>query len=259
MLDLLIRGGTVVDGSGKPGFRADVGVKGGRIVSVGRTAESASKTIDADGHVVTPGFIDGHTHMDAQFNWDPLGTSSCWHGITTAVMGNCGFTLAPSKDGQRELVLRNLERAEDISAEAMTAGIKWSWETFPEYLDVVDSMPKGINYAGYLGHSALRTWAMGERAFEEQAAEHDLAKMTRQLTDALKAGAIGLSTSRSIHHLTTDGRPVASRVASWDEVRRLVLAMGKEGKGIFSIAHEEALRLPDEVERKDYFDKLLAL
>ena len=157
MLDLLIRGGTVVDGSGKPKFRADVGVKDGLIASVGRVADSAKKLIDAEGHVVTPGFIDGHTHMDAQINWDPLGTSSCWQGIITGVMGNCGFTLAPSRAGQRELVLRNLERAEDISAAAMNAGVKWEFETFPEYLEVVERLPKGINYACYVGHSALRT------------------------------------------------------------------------------------------------------
>ena len=125
--------------------------------------------------MVTPGFIDGHTHMDAQVFWDATGSSSCWHGVTSAVMGNCGFTLAPVRADQRALVVRNLERAEDIDPAALAAGIDWSFETFPEYLDAVDRLPKGINFAANIGHSALRTWAMGERAFEEEATDDDLA------------------------------------------------------------------------------------
>ena len=167
--------------------------------------------IDAEGQVVAPGFVDGHTHMDAQIFWDPLGTSSCWHGITSVVMGNCGFTLAPCAEADKHLVVRNLQRAEDISAGAMDAGIKWSWTTFPEYLDCVDRLPKGINYAGYIGHSALRTYVMGERAFEAGATEDDLRAMERELRDALRAGAIGFTTSRSPSHETPDDRPVASR------------------------------------------------
>ena len=128
------------------------------------------EVIDAQGAVVSPGFIDGHTHMDAQVFWDSLGTCSCWHGITSVVMGNCGFTLAPCRESEKHLVMRNLERAEDISPEAMEAGIRWSWEDFPQYLDAVDRLPKGINYAAYIGHSALRSYVMGERAFSQQAA-----------------------------------------------------------------------------------------
>ena len=183
--------------------------------------------------MVTPGFIDGHTHMDAQVFWDPQGANSCWHGVTTVVMGNCGFTLAPVRADARALVVRNLERAEDIDPAALAAGIDWSWETFPEYLDAVDRLPKGINYAANVGHSALRTWAMGERAFEEEATDDDLALMQGQLDAALRAGAIGLTTSRSEHHETSDDRPVASRLASWDEVCRLVGVMGDLGTGIF--------------------------
>ena len=134
---------------------------------------------------MTPGFIDGHTHLDAQVFWDPQGANSCWHGVTTAVMGNCGFTLAPVRDDARALVVRNLERAEDIDPTAL-ASIEWSWETFPEYLDAVDRLPKAINYAANIGHSALRTWAMGERAFEEEATDDDLALMQGQLDDALR-------------------------------------------------------------------------
>ena len=132
---LVIKNGWVVDGSGLPRFRGDVGVTNGRIATIGRIRESAREVIDADGHVVAPGFVDGHTHMDAQVFWDPLGTCSCWHGVTSVVMGNCGFTLAPCRPDERHLVVRNLERAEDIPAEAMQAGIEWTWETYAQYLD----------------------------------------------------------------------------------------------------------------------------
>src|SRR5438445_3601474 len=130
--DLVIKNGTVIDGSGLPGFRADVGVRHGRIVSIGRIRERGRETLDAEGHVVCPGFVDGHTHMDAQVFWDQLGTNSCWHGVTTVVMGNCGFTLAPAHDDARQLVIRSLERAEDISPAAMAQGIDWTWETFAQ-------------------------------------------------------------------------------------------------------------------------------
>jgi N-acyl-D-aspartate/D-glutamate deacylase len=171
--------------------------------------------------------------MDAQVFWDASGANSCWHGVTSAVMGNCGFTLAPVKAAERALVVRNLERAEDIDPKALALGIDWSFETFPEYLDAVDALPKGINFAANIGHSALRTWAMGERAFTEEASDDDLRLMKGQLDAAIRAGAIGFSTSRSEHHETSDDRPVASRLASWDEVVQLVNVMGDLGAGIF--------------------------
>src|SRR5437867_8995243 len=143
--DLVIKNGTVIDGSGLPRYRADVAVRHGRVAAIGRIRETAPEVIDADGQVVTPGFIDGHTHMDAQVFWDPLGSCSCWHGVTSVVMGNCGFSLAPCAEKDKLLVMRNLERAEDISPRAMEAGITWSWTSFREYLDVVDRLPKGIN------------------------------------------------------------------------------------------------------------------
>ena len=256
--DLLIRGGSVVDGSGLPRFRADVGVIDGRIARIGRIRESAREVIDAEGHVVAPGFVDGHTHMDAQICWDPLGTCSSYHGVTSVVMGNCGFTLAPSRESERHLVVRNLERAEDIAAEAMAQGIDWTWETYREYLETLDGLPKGINYSGYVGHSALRTFAMGERAFEETAGPEDLKAMQRELRDALQAGAMGFTTSRTLNHQTSDDRPVASRLASWEEVRALVGVMGEAGGGLFEIANEDA-PLSDPEAREEYFERLSAL
>jgi N-acyl-D-aspartate/D-glutamate deacylase len=253
--DLVVRGGTVVDGSGLPGFRADVGVTGGRIARIGRIHDRGRDEVDARGQVVTPGFVDGHTHMDAQVAWDPLGTCSCWHGVTTVVMGNCGFTLAPCRMDEKHLVLRNLERAEDIPAEAMEAGIDWKWETYAQYLDAVERWPKGINYCGYVGHSALRTYVMGERAFSEPATAGDLAAMKRELADALRAGAIGFTTSRTRNHETTDRRPVASRIATWDEVRALVGVMGDLGAGVFELAGEDVgPKHPDQL--RDYHVRL---
>jgi len=254
--DLVIRGGTIVDGSGREGYVSDIGIQGDRIAEIGRIASRGNEEIDAEGHIVSPGFIDGHTHFDAQVNWDPLGTSSCWHGVTSVVMGNCGFSLAPCRSDEHALVVRNLERAEDISASAMAQGITWSWESYPQYLDALEKLPKGINYAGYVGHSALRTWAMGASAFEKQASEGDLKLMQEQLRAALKAGAIGFSTSRSNNHETSDDRPVASRLASWDEVRRLVGTMGEMGTGVFEISNEFDTRSDDPIARAESHGRL---
>ena len=257
MLDLVIKNGMVIDGSGMPRYPADIGVKHGRIVTIGRIRERAREIVDADGQVVSPGFIDGHTHMDAQIFWDPLGTCSCWHGITSVVMGNCGFTLAPCAEPDKLRVIKNLQRAEDISPEAMEAGITWTWTTYPEFLDVLEGLPKGINYSGYVGHSAIRTFVMGERAFEEQATEEDLAAMCRHVRDAIRAGAMGFTTSRSPSHETPERRPVASRVAAWEEIRRLVGVMGEMNAGIFEIAAEEVSRhLRDPEGLKDYHRRL---
>ena len=252
--DLLIKNGMVVDGSGGARFRADVGVREGRIAAIGRINERAKRTLDAEGQVVTPGFVDGHTHMDAQVFWDPIGASSCYHGITSVVMGNCGFTLAPCRQSEADFVFRNLERAEDISREAMLAGIDWRWESFPEFLDAVEALPKGINYAGYIGHSALRTYVMGERAFSEAATEDDQKAMEGLVQEAVQAGAIGFSTSRTFNHTTADDRPVASRLAQWDEVRGIVNAMGAVGKGLFEIAGEAPGRDPER--NREYHERL---
>ncbi len=245
--DLVIQNGTIVDGSGLPRYRGDLGIVHGKIATIGKIRASAKETIDAEGHVVAPGFIDGHTHMDAQVNWDPLGTCSSWHGITSVVMGNCGFSLAPCAEADNDVVMRNLERAEDISPAAMSAGIKWTWETFPEYLDTIENLPKGINYSAYLGHSALRTYVMGERAFHEEATPQDIERMQREVRDSIRAGAMGFTTSRSQSHRTPQGDPVASRLANWDEVRQLVGVMGEMNAGIFEIASENPLNTPEEL------------
>jgi len=257
MHDLIIRNGTVIDGSGMARYRADVAISGGRIAGIGRIRERARQEIDAEGHVVTPGIIDGHTHMDAQVFWDPMGTCSCWHGVTSVVMGNCGFSLAPCGEKEKQLVMRNLERAEDIAPEAMEAGIKWTWESFPEYLDAVDRTPKGINYAAYIGHSALRTYVMGERAFSREANGEDIDAMRREIRSAIRAGAMGFTTSRTRNHQTPDGHPVASRIATWDEVRQLVGVMGEEHAGIFEIAGENTGFDPERV--NDYLGRIKSL
>jgi N-acyl-D-aspartate/D-glutamate deacylase len=234
-LDLLIRNGTIVDGSGAARYEGDVAVRGGRIVEIGRVRSAAERVLDADGLIVAPGFVDGHTHMDAQVAWDPIGSCSCWHGVTTVIMGNCGFALAPCRPEEREWFARCLTAVEDIPTEAMLAGIDWTWETFPEYLATVERLPKAINYGAYIGHSALRMYVMGKRALSEPATEEDLARMAAAVKEAIHAGAMGFSSSRSTTHVTPDDTPVASRIAEWSEVDRLVGAMGELGAGIFQV------------------------
>ncbi|MGD9792451.1 MAG: amidohydrolase family protein, partial [Acidimicrobiia bacterium] len=257
--DVVIRNGTVVDGSGMAGYRADVGIVGDRIARIGRIAERGAQEIDATGHIVTPGFVDLHTHMDAQVFWDPLGSCSCWHGVTTVLMGNCGFSLAPAHDANRDLVVRNIERAEAIDPGAMAAGIEWTWQGFDQYLDAVDKRPKGINYAALVGHSAVRTWVMGEEAFSREATADEVGKMRAVLAEAMRSGAWGMSTSRSWAHLTPAGDPVASRQASWDEVRALVDVIADHGTGVFEIAPEMASFSTDAAERAEYHERVKEL
>jgi N-acyl-D-aspartate/D-glutamate deacylase len=233
--DLVIRHGTIVDGSGAARYRGDVGIKDGRIVEIGRIRAVAQRTLDADGLIVAPGFIDGHTHMDAQVSWDRLGSCSCWHGVTSVIMGNCGFALAPCRPAEREWFARCLTAVEDIPTEAMLAGIDWTWESFPEYLATIDRLPKAINYGAYIGHSALRMYVMGSRALTEVATEDDLTRMAAAVQEALRAGAMGFSSSRSPTHVTPDDTPVASRIADWSEIDRLVGAMAELNAGIFQV------------------------
>ena len=239
-LDLVIRGGTVVDGSGKARFTADVGIADGKIVEVGRIRSVATRIIDADGLIVSPGFIDGHTHMDAQVAWDPLGSCSCWHGVTSVIMSNCGFALAPCKPEDRDWYARCLSAVEDIPTAAMAAGIDWTWETFPEYLATVERLPKAINYGMYIGHSALRMYVMGRRALSEKATEDDMTHMAAAVKEALRAGAMGFSSSRASTHVTPDDTPVASRIAEWEEIDRIVAAMAELDAGIFQVGPDIA-------------------
>jgi N-acyl-D-amino-acid deacylase len=245
--DLLIRGGTVVDGSGLPGFRADVGITNGLIAEIGDLkGQAAKETIDAEGQIVSPGFVDGHTHMDAQIFWDHQGTPSCWHGVTSVIMGNCGFTLAPCAEKDKRILFSNLERAEDISPEAMEAGIPWSWTTFAEHMATIEKLPKGLNYGTYVGHAAIRPYVMGKRCMTEKATADDMEGMKKQIEIAMRDGALGFSTSRAGGHRTAEGLPVASRIAAWSEIEGLVGVMGKMGAGVFELARDNTLETDEE-------------
>jgi N-acyl-D-amino-acid deacylase len=254
-LDLLIRGGTVVDGSGGKRYAADVGVLDGRIAKIGRITDAAARTIDADGLIVSPGFVDGHTHMDAQVMWDPMGSCSCYHGVTSVVMSNCGFTLAPCKPSDRDWVANSLSYVEDISPDAMKAGIDWTWESFPEYMAAVERQPKALNHAMYIGHSAIRMYVMGRRAVTDKATDEEITRMAQLVQEALKAGAMGFSTSRTHTHLTPDGTPVASRIAAWEEIERIVAAMAELDAGIFQAGPDVLNRAENEafLERMRHF------
>jgi N-acyl-D-aspartate/D-glutamate deacylase len=235
-IDLVIRGGTVIDGSGAAGRTGDVAVNEGVIVGVGAVEDQGRQEIDARGMLVCPGFIDGHAHLDAQIFWDPLATPVSMHGVTTLVMGNCGFTLAPVQPGTEELAIRSIERAEDISRGDLETGVPWGWRSFSDYLDAVDTTPKAVNLAGYIGHSALRTFVMGERAYHDPATADDLVRMGRELTQALAAGAVGFSTSQISQHRTVDDQPVASYIGGWDEVEHLAGVLGRSGTGVLQLA-----------------------
>src|SRR3954447_18700806 len=171
--DVVIRGGTVVDGAGAPPRPADVGVKGGRVAALGDVDGSAAREVDAGGCIVTPGFVDIHTHLDAQLAWDPIASSSCWHGVTSVVLGNCGVTFAPCKPDDRRYLAELMESVEDIPADAIMDGLPWTWESYGEYLDALDGMPKGVNAGGMVGHCAVRIHAMGERSLDEGPAGGD--------------------------------------------------------------------------------------
>ena len=255
--DIVIRNGYVIDGSGLDGYRADVGIVGDRIATIGRITSGAAKEIDAEGHVVTPGFIDCHTHLDAQIFWDHRGANSCWHGVTTAVMGNCGFTIAPGSADQMEMVVRNLERAEDMSASVLAAGIDWTWSDFDGYLRALDALPKGIHYAPQVGHSAVRCHVMGERAFTEKASADDLSQMAMHVRRAMECGAWGFTTSRTVHHQTPDGGPVASRLAAWEEVEQLLRTAASVGGGGMYQYVEDRPADPQEAAARD--NALIAL
>ena len=238
MFDLVIRGGVVVDGTGAAPFAADVAVSDDRIVEVGEVTGRAKRTIEADGRLVTPGFVDIHTHLDAQLGWDPLATSSCWHGVTSVVMGNCGVTFAPVNPGQSGFLAEMMESVEDIPADSILEGLPWDWETYGGYLDWLEHAPKGVNAGGMVGHCALRYRAMGERSLDPEArpTPAELDRMVDDVDEAIAAGALGFSTSRTLRHRVPDGREVPGTWAEPDELAALAAVLGRHGRGVFGVA-----------------------
>jgi N-acyl-D-amino-acid deacylase len=232
--DIKITGGTIIDGTGSPRFFGDVGISGGKVVALGAAPAEARETIDAVGKVVAPGFVDIHTHYDAQILWDRLLTISPWHGVTTVVMGNCGFGVAPTRSAHRDLIIRTLEKVEGMSVAALQAGMgeEWGFETFPDYLDAVEQRGSAINVGAMIGHTPLRLWVMGEAATERAATADEVARMRGLVREALDAGAIGFATSKSPTHVGYGGRPVPSRAADFAEIRALAGALGEAGRGV---------------------------
>lgn len=233
--ELVIKGGTVIDGTGAPGRRADVAVAGGRITEVGEGLR-AERELEADGHVVAPGFIDIHTHYDAQVFWDPDLTPSSFHGVTTVVAGNCGFSIAPVRADGVGIIGRTLQHVEDMSLDTLTAGVPWTdFETFGQYLDAIEQRGVGLNYGCYVGHTAVRLYVMGDAAYERPATDNELKQMQRVVADALDAGAIGFATSASPTHNGDQGRPVPSRVADLNELQTLLEPLRKTAKGVVAL------------------------
>jgi len=232
--DLLIRGGTLVDGSGAPGRRGDLAVRAGRIAALGDVAGTAARTLDADGAVVAPGFVDIHTHYDVQVFWDRMLSISPWHGVTTVVIGNCGFAVAPTRPAHRDLILRTLENVEGMSLAAMRAGIgaEWPFESIPEYLDALERRGTAINVGALVGHTAVRMYVMGEEATERAADDDEIARMRALVAEGLRAGALGFATSWSPTHVGYAGRPVPSRVAELKEIEALAGALAEVPHGV---------------------------
>jgi N-acyl-D-aspartate/D-glutamate deacylase len=232
--DLKITGGTIIDGTGAPGQVGDVGIRAGRVAALGTAAGRAATTIDAAGRVVAPGFVDVHTHYDAQLMWDRMLSISPWHGVTTVVIGNCGFGVAPTRPQHRELILRTLEKVEGMSLDALEAGIgaEWPFETFPEYLDAVEQRGTAINVAALVGHTPVRLYVMGEEATERAATEAEIAQMRAIVRSAIDAGAVGFATSKAPTHVGYAGRPVPSRAAEFAEVQAITGALREAGRGV---------------------------
>ena len=227
--DIVIRGGTVVDGTGAAPFSADVGVKNGRIAEIGRIVRNGAEEIDADGLTVSPGFIDLHTHLDAQIGWDPDLTPISWHGVTTALMGNCGVTFAPCKPADRQFLAGMMESVEDIPAQAIMSGLPWSWESYGDYLTAIEGLRPGLNVAGLVGHSAVRYYVMGERSFAEDATPDEVARMAAIVGEAIDAGAVGFSTNRFAPHKAPDGRSIPGTFADPSELVAIGHAVAKRG------------------------------
>jgi N-acyl-D-amino-acid deacylase len=234
--DVVIRGGLVVDGTGAAPRVADIALTGDRITAVGEVLPNGALEIDASGRIVTPGFVDIHTHLDAQLFWDPAATSSCWQGVTTVVMGNCGVTFAPVRPEHHGYLAAMMESVEDIPASVIMDQLPWSWTTYGDYLDALDAADKGVNVGGMIGHCALRYYVMGERSLaEEPATARDIAQMQELVADAVDRGAAGFSTSRSFLHQVPDGRPIPGTYATADELLAIASVLGERGKGTIEV------------------------
>jgi N-acyl-D-amino-acid deacylase len=238
MHDLVIRGGTVVDGTGAPARTADVAVDDGTITAVGDLGGVASRqTIDADGQLVTPGFVDIHTHFDGQATWDDVLGPSAWHGVTTVVMGNCGVGFAPARPDRHDWLIGLMEGVEDIPGTALTEGMSWGWESFPEYLDALETRSWTMDVGTQIAHGAVRAYVMGERgARNEPATPDDITEMKELVKAAVRAGALGFSTSRTLAHVAIDGEPVPGTFAAEDELFGIGAALGELGTGVFELA-----------------------
>ncbi len=245
MLDLVIRGGTIVDGSGGAPFTGDVGVRDGRIAEVGRVDEPARRTLDAGGLLVTPGWVDVHTHYDGQVTWDSQLSPSCWHGVTTIVMGNCGVGFAPVRPGAHEYLIKLMEGVEDIPGTALAEGIAWGeWESFPEYLDAIARRSYAVDVGAQVPHAALRFYVMGERGADHEQAPNaaEIETMGQLVRDAVRAGALGFTTSRTKNHRASDGRFTPSLTAGADELLGISRIFGEAGQGVFEVVSDFAGR-----------------
>ena len=239
MFDLIIRNANLVDGTGAPARMADIAVKDGVIVKTGVVEEKAKTEIDAKGDLVTPGWVDIHTHYDGQVTWDPYLSPSGWNGVTTAVMGNCGVGFAPAKADKHDWLINLMEGVEDIPSAALAEGIDWQWETFPEYLDALDKLPRALDIATQIPHGAVRAYVMGQRGADNEAATPgDIAEMADIVEDGIKAGALGFSTSRTMLHLSKDGEPVPGTFANKDELLGIADGLQRGGHGVFEMASD---------------------
>jgi len=234
MADLVIRGGSVIDGTGAPPVRADVAIEGERIAAIG-SGLSGARTLDASGCVVAPGFIDIHTHYDAQVFWDPALTPSCFHGVTTVVAGNCGFSIAPTRAAYRDVIARTLENVEDMNPASLAAGIPWDFETHPEYLASVGRRGSALNFGAYVGHTAIRLYVMGDAAYERKATDDEVARMCQVVRESMQAGAVGVATSFAPTHLGIGGKPVPSRFAELSEFEAMARVLGELGRGVVAV------------------------
>jgi len=243
LYDLKVTGGTIVDGTGAAGFIGDLGIREGRVVALGAAPLGSRAEIDATGLVVCPGFVDMHTHYDAQLLWDRGVSCSPWHGVTTVVIGSCGFGIAPTRPEHRETVMRTLEKVEGMAYDALKRGLgdEWPFETYPEYLDVLEERGSAVNVASYLGHTPLRLSVMGLDATEREATPAEVATMRTLVAEAMDAGAIGLSTSHAAGHHGAGGKPVPSRLAPFEEMDALLGAVAESGRGVFQAAMGRAL------------------